>query len=327
MPRCKEPPRKVTIGTLMSAMWVDYPGVDARLEELSRFIDQMAQETERAFPGHGLDLVVLPEVAITGAGGGGNGQSCLPLEGPVLEGMGDKAREHQTYLVVPMYLTEDGEAGPSSNAAVLLGRDGETIDIYRKVHAVSDRNSGAMEAGVAPGRDFPIFQCDFGRVGAQICFDINFADGWESLAQQGAEIVVWPTQSPQTVQPATRALQHGYYIVSSTWRNNATIFEPTGMIAAQILEPANILVHQVDLSYELLPWQSSLRNGEAMAERYGDRVGYHYSEAEDGGIFWSNDPDLPIGQMVEDMGLETADELLARSLRQQDAARGGPPGE
>ena len=42
MPRCKEPPRKVTIGTLMYAMWVDYPGVDARLEELSRFIDQMA---------------------------------------------------------------------------------------------------------------------------------------------------------------------------------------------------------------------------------------------------------------------------------------------
>ena len=36
----------------------------------------------------------------------------------------------------------------------------------------------------------------------------------------------------------------------------------------------------------------------ALREKYGDRVGCHYSEAEDRGLFWSNDPRMPIGQMV-----------------------------
>jgi hypothetical protein len=45
---------------------------------------------------------------------------------------------------------------------------------------------------------------------------------------------VWTTQSPQTTHPAARAMQHRYYIVSCNWRNNSTIFEPTGKIVAQI---------------------------------------------------------------------------------------------
>jgi hypothetical protein len=46
-------------------------------------------------------------------------------------------------------------------------------------------------------------------------------------------------------------------------------------------------VEEIDLEYVLLGWQQRL-NGEALRERYGDRVGFHYSEAEDEGIFWSN---------------------------------------
>jgi hypothetical protein len=55
-------------------------------------------------------------------------------------------------------------------------------------------------------------------------------------------------------------------------------------------------------------------------------VGFHYSEAEDRGLFWSNDPQMPIGRMVRDMGLEPLDQSLARNLKLQDAIRGGPAG-
>jgi len=287
MPRPNDPPRKVTIGTLMYAMWGDYPGPGQRLEELAGFIDEMARRSIAEDSGTGLDLAVLPEAAVTGAVRGTAQETSLPLHGLVLERMGEKAREHDTYIVVPMYLAEEGDGAGCSNAAILLDRAGEPTGIYRKVHAVAARDSDRLEGGVVPGKDFPVFECDFGRVGIQICFDINFADGWEALARGGAEIVLWPTQSPQTVLPAARAMQHRYFMVSSTWRNNATIFGPTGMIAAQIREPENVLVHRIDLSYERLPWQPALRNGKALTERYGDRVGYHYSEAEDGGIFWS----------------------------------------
>ncbi len=102
------------------------------------------------------------------------------------------------------------------------------------------------------------------------------------------------------------------YIVSSTWRNNASVFEPTGKIAAQVLPPGRILVHEIDLSYAILPWHPKLKNGEAMRARYEDRVGFHYYEDEDCGIFWSNDPSLPVAEMAKSIGVPEAGASLDR---------------
>ena len=118
------------------------------------------------------------------------------------------------------------------------------------------------------GRTQPVFECDFGRLGIQICYDMEFDDGWAELARQGAELIAWPTQSPQTSQPAFRARQHRVHVVSSTWRHNASIFEPTGKIVAQIKPPQSTLVHELDLSYALLPWSAKLRNGEALKKAH-----------------------------------------------------------
>ena len=337
-----EPPRKVVVGTSMYAMWGTYPGLEKRLEALGEIVDEMASKVAEIHPGAALDLAVLPEDAVCGGREGPAAERSVPLEGPVLDTMGAKARQHMTYLVLPMFMVEDEEQGVYSNAAVLLDRNGEVAGIYRKVHPVAAKTGSVLEGGVMPGKDFPVFECDFGRLGIQICFDMAYDDGWEALARKGAELVVWPSQSPQTVRPAARALHHRVYLVSSTWRNNASIFEPTGMMAAQIREPVGqrvremgleetheaaerVLVRQIDLSYVLLPWQPELRNGEAMTEKYGDRVGYHYSEAEDRGIFWSNDPETPIGQMVREMGLEEIHESVARNRKLQEAVRGGSP--
>jgi predicted amidohydrolase len=316
-------PRKVVVGTAMYAMWGEYPGVERRLEALGEIIDEMARQAAERYPGSRLDLVVLPEDAVCGGRSGSAAERSVALEGPVLERMAAKARQYGTYFVAPLFLVENREKGLYTNAAALLDRTGKVAGIYRKVHPVAARSSAVLEDGVAPGTEFPVFECDFGRLGIQICFDIEFDDGWEALARGGAEIVVWPSQSPQTVRPASYAMQHRYYVVSSTWRNNASIFEPTGMIAAQILPPERVLVRQIDLSYILLPWQPELRNGAAMRERYAENVGYHYSEAEDCGMFWSNDPRTPIGRMVREMGLEEKAASLDRNRKLQLSLRSG----
>ena len=125
---------------------------------------------------------------------------------------------------------------------------------------------------------------DFGRVGVQICYDVEYPEGWRRLAEKGAELVLYPTQSPQLTRPGMYAATHEYWVVSATFRNNASFFEPgTGLVAAQITEPKQTLVHEIDLSYLILPWSSRLRNGEAFREAFGDRVGYRYSESEDRG--------------------------------------------
>ncbi|HUS46714.1 MAG TPA: carbon-nitrogen hydrolase family protein [Phycisphaerae bacterium] len=317
------PPRKVVVGTTMYAMWEPHPGLAKRMATLGGFVDQMAVQAKEKH-GVGLDLAVLPENAVTGCAKDGDSAAdhSVPLEGEVLNTMGRIARRNRTYLVVPMGLAEGGQY---YNAAALLDRDGSAVGIYRKVHPVDSADAGVLEGGRMPGKDFPVFQCDFGTVGIQICFDIRFDDGWATLARKGAEIVAWPTQTPRQILSGFRARQYGYYVVSSTWRNNASLIDPTGAVAAQIVEPQNILVEQIDLSWVMLDWQPKLRNGEALRERYGEKVGFRYSEAEDEGLFWSNDPATPITQMVRELGLELPEPSIDRNRRLQDALRGGPP--
>ena len=90
-----------------------------------------------------------------------------------------------------------------------------------------------LEGGTTPGPGFPVFDCDFGRLGIQICFDMLYADGWDALATEGAEIVALPSASPETVRPASYAREHGYYIVSASPRDRAAFFSPLGIIEAQ----------------------------------------------------------------------------------------------
>ena len=223
-----------------------------------------------------------------------------------------KARQHRCYIVVPTYLLDSKEKRRCSNAAILFGRKGEVVGAYRKVHLVCNLENGSMESGSSPGRELPVFDTDFGKLGIQICYDMDFDYGWTELARKGAELIAWPTQSPQTSQPAFRALRERCYIVSSTWRHNASVFEPTGKITAQIKPPDSVLVHELDLSYALLPWSSKLQKGEALKKTFGERVGFRYYEDEDCGIFWSNDPSMSIGQMVRSLGLMELEEEQAR---------------
>lgn len=306
-----KPPRKVIVGTVMQSFWGEYPGLDKRLDQLGAIVDKMAGESKSKY-GRGLDLAILPETAITGEAGENALERSIPFEGRVREMFAAKAREHHCYLVVPTYLLDSKEKKSCSNAAILLGRNGELLGTYRKKHLVVSLERGTMEGGCTAGQAQPVFDCDFGKLGIQICYDMEFDDGWAELARHGAELIAWPTQSPQTSQPAARARQHRCYIVSSTWRHNASIFEPTGKIAAQIKPPESVLVYELDLSYALLPWSSKLRNGEALRKLQGDKVGFHYYEDEDCGIFWSNDPKTTIGEMARSLGVLELEEERAR---------------
>ena len=196
--------------------------------------------------------------------------------------------------------------------------------IYRKAHPVALVGHDDLENGITPGSEFPVFDCDFGKLGIQICWDITFDDGWQALADKGAELVVWPSASPATALSAARAGRHRYFVVSSCWRNNATIYEPTGLVAARVESPGKPLVHQIDLSYAVLGWSAHLHDGKAFRDKYGDRAGYHYESREDLGMFWSNDPATTVGEMVRALGLEEIDVQIARNRRLQDAARGRP---
>jgi predicted amidohydrolase len=320
-------PRKIIVGTSMFAMWGKYPGLEPRLKELGALIDDMAAKAAKDH-GRGLDLAALPEVAVNGGLPLGP-KDAFPLAGRVQDFFAAKAREHNCYVVVPMTAKGLDADDPERtfNICALIGRQGQLVGVYRKVHAVGNRGGADLEGGTMPGTDFPVFQCDFGKVGIQICFDMSFDDGWETLSRKGAELIVWSTQSPGQLKAAFRAYAYGYYVLTSTWRNNASLLDPTGELIASITRPEDrVLVSEIDLEYLLIPWQPKLDNGKAFDKAFGKgTVGYRYSEAEDGGIFWSNDPKRSIRSMAEELGLDWGNAEVERNRTLQDAIRGRPP--
>jgi predicted amidohydrolase len=321
-PRRDRPPRKVLIGTVISGREIFSMTLEKRLQRMDELVDAVAAEAGHSYPGKRLDLVVLPETFLARPGKG-LGDQALRLD-EVRERIAACAKRHDSYLIVPLLMEETDPPLRYSNAAALVDRAGNIAGIYRKVHPVAYQGSDVLEGGTTPGRDFPVFDCDFGRLGIQICFDMLYADGWRALAAQGAEIVALPSASAETVRPAAYARENKYYVVSATPQNHAAFISPLGIIEAQATRES-VLVHEIDLSYALIHWEGILENGEALRRRYGDGVGFNYYVTEDMGIFWSNDPKTSIGKMIKDAGLLEIEDSVERIRMLQDAARGGPP--
>jgi len=309
--RANTPPRKVVVASAVA----DITGsVAARLTTVAALVDTAAREASQKYPGHGLDLMVFPEFAICRESGTTAEERAVSLAGPVLATLGAKAREQHTWLVVPMTLRE---ADRISNAAVLLNRAGEVAGIFRKVHPVADDNS-VLEGGTTPGADYPVFECDFGKLGILICWDMAYEEGWDALAAGGADLVALPSASTQTLRPSAQALRHRYYVVNSTPRDNASVFDPIGRTIAQTTTAPGVVVKQIDLAYAVLHWSENLHEGSALTGRFGPKVGYDYSTREDTGVFWSNDPALSIGSMIGELGLR---EMPAEIERMENAAK------
>ena len=275
------------------------------------------------FAGGRLDIAALPEFAVNGGLKGHARDTAQQLEGPVLDTMAAKARQHRCYLIVPLYMVEDREKAVYSNVAALLDREGRLMGIYRYTHP----SAHEMANGLTPGSEFPVFECDFGKVGIQICGEVHWEDGWRALKRQGAELVILTAQPPCPLATALRAANHQYYVLTSTWRDSAALFAPTGHAWTEIRQgEARVLAEQIDLSHVILGWQPALENGKVFDKRYGSRAGYRYWKEDDCGVFWSNDLAKSIMQMVRELGLRTLDEEMRASLKARKSARRGGPG-
>jgi predicted amidohydrolase len=161
-----------------------------------------------------VDLVLLPE-AIAGPA------ETETLDGPSPTLMREKAAHYHMHVAGGFLLREGGR---TYNVAALFGQGGELIGLYRKNHLyVTELFSGAT-----PGREVPVFQTDFGRVGFAICYDSFFTDLFELQALKGAEVILLPGAGYYRSLLPARAADNGVRIVASSWVDGYGIWDTTG---------------------------------------------------------------------------------------------------
>lgn len=96
------------------------------------------------------------------------------------------ATKHACHIA--MNVKERDAAGRCHNTLFVCDRKGRLAGLYRKVHLTS----GEYQGGIVPGEGFPVFDLDFGRVGALICWDNWFSESIKMVKRNGAELLLFP---------------------------------------------------------------------------------------------------------------------------------------
>jgi predicted amidohydrolase len=202
--------------------------VDANLSQFCALVDRAADA--------GADLVCLPETLL-GIGTGGPGPvDALPIPGPATEAFGERARARKLWICAGL---SEREGRRIYNSAVLIDRQGHLIGKYRKTHLPIQE----VEAGFTPGRELPVWDTEFGKVGMLICHDTAFPEPARVLALKGAELVLLPIWGGSDLYVRSRAADNGFFIVSSSYDYPCGVISPTGEWLCQAQkEPAGAVV-------------------------------------------------------------------------------------
>ena len=240
------PPRKVR---LASANYRPRGGKTA-LDNCRQLRSCVAQAAEQR-----ADLVVLGE-CITSVG---NGLSYIeaaePVPGPSTCYLANLAGEYKLYIVTSLH---ERVGHLIYNTAVLLGPDGTLVGKYRKVCLARDE----YRKGVAPGRQFPVFDTDIGKVGMMICFDVHMPEVARGLAANGAEIIAMPIMGGHPALGRARAIENQVYLVTSTYSVNddwmqSGVWGLSGDLLVRATEKDCVVVAEVDLSEQYF-WRANM---------------------------------------------------------------------
>lgn len=199
------------------------------------------------------DIVCLGEVITYCGAGKKSAETAEPIPGPSTQFLADQARKHRFYLVTSIF-EQDGKL--IYNTAVLLGRDGSLIGKYRKVCIPQEE----IDDGITPGRDYPVFQTDFGRVGMMICWDVHFPEVARSLAARGAEVILLPIWGGNETLAKARAIENQVFLLASGYDFRSAIYDRRGEPIAQAEKDPQVLVVEVDLAEKVYwPWLGNWR--------------------------------------------------------------------
>lgn len=192
-------------------------------------------------------------------------ETAEPVPGPLTEYFGSLARNNKLHLVVSLY---ERDQDAVYNTAILMGPDGQLIGKYRKVCLPHSE----IEAGVAPGQDYPVFETPLGKIGMMVCYDGFYPEVARELSNRGAEIIAWPVWGCNPLLARARACENHVFLVSSTYTGGqdwmiSAVFDRAGNPIAKADKFGTIAITTVDLGTPHF-WKNNLGDFRAMIPRH-----------------------------------------------------------
>lgn len=294
-------------------------GRPVRIVSLSfyqRELDEIATRVEQE-AASGVDLIALPETW--------NDQyknRPEPLDGPTVSVLSEIAARQRCYIVCPID-RQEGER--RVNSAVLIDRLGRVVCVYDKVYpywSEFDLRPVVQPALQPP----PVYKTDFGVVGMAICFDANFPAVWQALADQGAELIIWPSAYSAGRSLQAHAINHHFYVVTSTYTKDCIVYDITGEeILYEKSDDLNISRFTLDLDRGIYHENFNMAGRDRLLAEHGDEVEMEqWLSREQWFVLRAKCPGVSVRRLARQYGLEELRDYLTRSRGQIDQMRNTP---
>jgi len=294
----------------VSSISFDNSGVKENIEERIKVWEEFIDASALDKP----DIILLPEhFLFTGMTyKKSEVAELLPEGGVVTKFLSRKANEYKTYIFA-CYYRKDEEGRGIYNSAVLFDRKGEVAGVYDKTFPTI----GEMEEGISPGEGVKVFQTDFGRIGAVICFDFNFRELFTEYKRKGVKLICFLSAFRAGFQIPVVAYENQFFIVSSTPKENSVIVDPLGRKLAESSMYGKIIFSKINLDFKIVHIDYNIERVANLKKKYREYVKIEVASPEAVYFLSSFHPEKSIEEMIEEFEIETLDEYFLRSRKER----------
>lgn len=216
------------------------------------------------------DLAALPEMFTYMGSEDKYYENAESIPGEVTDRLGAKAKEYSMYVHGGSMFEVADSDGMVYNTSVILDRDGNLQESYRKMHLFDIEIEGEVvtqeSARVKPGESPKTVETDFAPVGLSICYDLRFPELFSSLSEEGAKVIILPAAFTlhtgkdhwETLLRA-RAIENQAYVIapaqignkpeSATSYGRSLIVDPWGTVISKAGDTGNVITADLDLEY------------------------------------------------------------------------------
>lgn len=213
----------------------------------------------RKAEGEGAQIVMSPEVVLTGfVGGDAEKQMAESIPGKTTDVLGELAKELNIYIIFGLSEYYDGHI---FNSMVVIDRKGDIMGVMRKVHINKYETPGNWRNG----SEFPVwdFETNTGTFcgGIMICYDRELPESARILMLKGSDIIFnplacsCPTDDIHRCLLRTRAFENELFIfmtnhATPSQNGHSMVFNYDGTILKELDKNKGILLFE--FNFDLL---------------------------------------------------------------------------
>ena len=225
------------------------------------------------------------------------------------------ARDNHCYIAYSFkHKVEDGSY---RNTGVMIDREGKEIGRYNK----NFPTIGEMKRGVKAGKDAPIIQCDFGKVGMLICFDLLFEELMNKYAAEEPDLLLFPARYHGGMMQSIWAYNTQAYFVGSIEDRPglpSQIYNPVGELIATTTNYTDFVVATVNLDYEVVHLDNNWEKLRRLKEKYGKEVNIHDPGYVGVVLVTGESENISVHQMLEEFGINDWHDYYKRSVEYRE---------